>query len=793
MLFLLVTSVLALAFESRIGKAQGTVTINADGSITPSTAPISTLDNVTYALTGNISESVVVDRGNIVVDGAGHTIQGAGSGTGFYAESVNNVTIVNVTVADFSVGIWANTSSDDILSGNSVTGNGEAGVYVETSSGDTLTANSVIGNYEGIVLDSSSNNTVQANDVEENPLVGIFLYYSANNTLSANDVTYSNALGGAGIDLESSPYNTFYGNNVTASYDGADLTSSGGCVFSQNVINNSVDSNFRVDGSTPTDFINWVDASNLIDGKPIYYLVNQNGVLFDGSTHPSIGYLAIVNCTDITAENLTLANTNWEELQLAYSTNCTITQNNIINNHNGIHLYSSINNTVSDNNVTATNQYTEDNIILDSSYNNTVSGNNVTRKNGANGIFIDSSSDNTVSGNIVTESDIALDGGSNNTVTSNLVSGCTYEGLGVGFGSYNTLSGNTVTQNGWGIGLGPSFEDTVSGNNVTGNGHDGISLVYECSNDTVLDNVVSGNPGDGIDGDGCSNATVSCNDVAGNGGGGIAFYSNSGTSSCNTVFGNSVVGNRYGILLNNSGNNTVYHNSFINNTQQAVISGSEPNTWDEGYPSGGNYWSDYNGTDVYSGPYQNVTGSDGIGDTPYVIDANNTDHYPLVVHDLAIADVVLSKTIVGQGYSVSIYVTAADQGNVPETFNAAVYANLTFIEADRFTLPGGNSAHIAFTWDTSGFAYGNYTISAYVWPVQNETNMGNNNMTGGKVCVSIPGDINGDGTVDIFDAIILGDAFNSTPSMKNWNANADINGDGIVDIYDAIILAGHLS
>jgi hypothetical protein len=52
--------------------------------------------------------------------------------------------------------------------------------------------------------------------------------------------------------------------------------------------------------------------------------------------------------------------------------------------------------------------------------------------------------------------------------------------------------------------------------------------------------------------------------------------------------------------------------------------------WDNGYRSGGNYWSDYNGTDSYKGQYQNETGSDGIGDTPYVIDANNTDNYPLM-------------------------------------------------------------------------------------------------------------------------------------------------------------------
>ena len=47
-------------------------------------------------------------------------------------------------------------------------------------------------------------------------------------------------------------------------------------------------------------------------------------------------------------------------------------------------------------------------------------------------------------------------------------------------------------------------------------------------------------------------------------------------------------------------------------------------------PSGGNYWSDYAGADVKSGPNQDLPGSDGIGDTPYIIDVNNTDRYPLM-------------------------------------------------------------------------------------------------------------------------------------------------------------------
>jgi len=65
---------------------------------------------------------------------------------------------------------------------------------------------------------------------------------------------------------------------------------------------------------------------------------------------------------------------------------------------------------------------------------------------------------------------------------------------------------------------------------------------------------------------------------------------------------------------------------------------SPSNTWDDGYPSGGNYWSDYNGTDYYRGPHQNETGSDGIGDTPYIFintainraNDDNVDRYPLM-------------------------------------------------------------------------------------------------------------------------------------------------------------------
>jgi len=73
-----------------------------------------------------------------------------------------------------------------------------------------------------------------------------------------------------------------------------------------------------------------------------------------------------------------------------------------------------------------------------------------------------------------------------------------------------------------------------------------------------------------------------------------------------------------GIEIYYSDNNLIYHNNFIENLENARSDGSV-NFWDNGVK--GNYWSDYEGADL---------DGDGIGDTPYIIDSNNMDHYPLM-------------------------------------------------------------------------------------------------------------------------------------------------------------------
>ena len=102
-------------------------------------------------------------------------------------------------------------------------------------------------------------------------------------------------------------------------------------------------------------------------------------------------------------------------------------------------------------------------------------------------------------------------------------------------------------------------------------------------------------------------------------------------SQYNVVVGNNIVMNDVGLALLDARYNEIFHNNFLQNKLQQVQTFYRTSgvTFDDGYPSGGNYWSDYAGVDLYSGPYQNETGSDGFGDTPYVINKKK-DHYPLI-------------------------------------------------------------------------------------------------------------------------------------------------------------------
>jgi parallel beta-helix repeat protein len=311
-----------------------------------------------------------------------------------------------------------------------------------------------------------------------------------------------------------------------------------------------------------------------------------------------------------------------------------------------------------------------------------------------------------------------------------------------------------------------SFDNTVENNSIL-HAYTGI-LLQESYENGIKNNAISN----------CLTSTITI----------------SSSSRRNLIVANTLSSSERGMTIDfGSNSNIFFHNTLMNNGVQ-VSSNLAENTWDNGYPSGGNYWSDHTPPDLYSGLYQNQSGSDGIMDTAYTIDANNQDNYPLTkpyggYHDIGVTNITASKTIVGQGYKSIISTKIINYGINTETFSITAYANTTVIDQKQITLTSRNSTTATFTWNTTGFAKGNYTISAYAWPVSGETDTGDNALTDGVVYVGVPGDVDANHKVEIKDILLLAKAYGTNPQSPNWNPNLDVNGDDKVDIKDILIAA----
>jgi parallel beta-helix repeat protein len=198
-----------------------------------------------------------------------------------------------------------------------------------------------------------------------------------------------------------------------------------------------------------------------------------------------------------------------------------------------------------------------------------------------------------------------------------------------------------------------------------------------------------------------------------------------------TVCGNNITNNHYGIYLGNSSNNNIYHNNFVNNIEKVYETYySINNKRDDGYPSGGNYWSDYTSVDVKKGPYQDETGSDGVGDTPYY-----GDHYPLMnpwpsgfsLHELEVTLSVL--TLLPLGNLTSIEAAVTNNGiNIEQSVTISLFVNNTIVNSTIISvLEDGSFYTITYPWTPT--AKGIYNITAYVNPVSGETSIENNQET----------------------------------------------------------------
>jgi parallel beta-helix repeat protein len=175
------------------------------------------------------------------------------------------------------------------------------------------------------------------------------------------------------------------------------------------------------------------------------------------------------------------------------------------------------------------------------------------------------------------------------------------------------------------------MEDDVAltGFTVRGSGNDtrDAGIKVSAADDLITGNVIKGNYQGIILASCASNAVISHNSITVNNWNGVMI--DKGCTGA-FIFENDVTDNLFaGIGVSQATGNFLYHNNFMRNRHNAYDDGT--NVWDDGYTSGGNYWDDYQGIDQMHGLLQNQIGSDGIGDTPYMIPSGiNKDRYPLM-------------------------------------------------------------------------------------------------------------------------------------------------------------------
>ena len=165
----------------------------------------------------------------------------------------------------------------------------------------------------------------------------------------------------------------------------------------------------------------------------------------------------------------------------------------------------------------------------------------------------------------------------------------------------------------------------------------------------------------------------------------------------------------------------------------------------------------------------------------------------IVHHDVAVISVALSDAEVYAGTTVNISVLVRNEGTITETFNVSVYYDTEKIETQAITnLASGAAKNLTFNWDTTNvITCLHYTIRAKASVLPAETNIADNTYIDGTVKVKLPGDVNADGIVDVFDLVLVGVAFGSQEGEPSYNPDADLNGDGVIDIFDAVIVGSN--
>ncbi|UCE73152.1 MAG: right-handed parallel beta-helix repeat-containing protein [Methanomassiliicoccales archaeon] len=577
---------------------------------------------------------------NNTVSNSGHGIRLYGSNSnitdnnasnnqvGIFLGSSSNNNILKNNASNCQSGIIiSDTSSINDVIRNNVSWNYWHGIRISDSTNNVIIGNNASNNYAGIYIDESIGNDVSGNNASFNDY-GIYIYwYSTGNDILNNKLSSNNYYG---VYCYQSSSNTILGNSVSNNWCGIYLDQSPDNTVSTNsLLGNAfyaiysdpqeVNAQSNYWGTTDLERIErmvWnADYSSPLSSEPtgmqLQYITGSVG--WSGTVIVDKGTLIEGDLTATNA-NIVFDNPKGENfLQVHGEMNVESSEfNSNFGNYTILYTNKS-QGWIKDSNITWQRSITTqgDNILI--------SNDNIS--SGYVGILSMSyASDNIISNNSIKLNNwygIRLIRSNGNSIDDNLVFPNYGNGIFLEDSNGNNITDNTISENNNGIYIDGSSLNNITKNNVSNN-NEGISLYFSSNDNTILENTVSYNIGDGI---------------------------HLKSSWSNKIIGNDVISNGgYGIYIATSIKNRIYHNNIINNGIQAFDDMTDLfNFWNDTYPSGGNYWSDFDEAsedayDDYSGSNQYMPGSDGIvdkgppvgGKNPYIIDSDSQDEYPLM-------------------------------------------------------------------------------------------------------------------------------------------------------------------
>ncbi len=514
--------------------------------------------------------------------------------------------IENNSFSGIGFGVSLTRSTGNSIGENSISGQHMSGIDLLESNRNNVSENLIEGGKLGISLRGSENNSIFDNSCRRNERAGLYADGSFKNDIKDNELSGN----GNGILLANSRENLLTDNRASLNTYGISLRGS-----MNNILrNNSMQSNsynLRVDSGEESSaelaesiqefFLQNIDPSNLVDGRPVCYLMGGKDI----QVPPECGFVGLVGCNNVSVVNQTISNSSAGILMVG-SSSCRVEDCNVSRSESGVHLLNS-----------------KLWMVSNSSANGCKNG--FIALASPDGLFENDRAEN------CSESGFRADG------VLNLICNASYSNsCNVGISFLNSrlcsiLNCRASQNKEAGIMLSSSHKCFLGKDEVSGNDR-GVELLG--SNACILtENRAVANSQDGFFLEQLSSAELSGNYASENGQGAFVHSSKrvkidgnnlsenrkyglrmSVSSECNVTENRFIENEVSGANLVDCTGNFLYHNIFVKNGIQNAVDNGE-NRWDAGPKIGGNYWNDHQ---VKGNP----------GNTPREIPSKGIDRYP---------------------------------------------------------------------------------------------------------------------------------------------------------------------